>query len=41
MMVAQSCEYTKNKNWIEHFKWVNGVVCGLNLEKEGFTKIKF
>lgn len=29
------------KNRIEHFEWMNGVVFELNLEKEGFAKIKF
>ena len=32
MMAAQLCEYTKG-HWIIYFKWVNCMVCELELNK--------
>ena len=39
-MTAQLCEYTKN-HWTVHFKWVNGMVCKLYLNKVVIKQKRF
>lgn len=39
VMAVQLCDYTKN-HWIVHLKWMDGMECGLYLNKLFFEKVQ-